>query len=56
MIVVDTNVIAYLMINGEFTDRAKKVFMKDPEWVAPVLWKYEFLNILATLVNTGRAD
>lgn len=56
MIVVDTNVIAYLMIKGEFTDDANNVFKKDSDWIAPNLWKYEFLNILTTLINTKRAE
>ncbi len=55
MIVVDTNVIAYLMIKGEFTNDANKVFKKNSDWIAPSLWKHEFLNVLTTLVNTKRA-
>ena len=47
MIVVDTNVIAYLWIPGEFTSQAEKAFKKDPDWVAPLLWRSEFRNVLA---------
>lgn len=47
MIVVDTNIIAYLFLGGEFTDRAEALLQRDVEWVAPLLWRSEFRNILA---------
>jgi predicted nucleic acid-binding protein len=47
MIVVDTNIIAYLHIQGEFTERCEKLYSQDSHWVAPLLWRSEFRNILA---------
>lgn len=51
MIVVDTNVIAYLMIPGERSSAAREVLRADPEWRAPILWRSEFRNVLATRVR-----
>ena len=48
MIVVDTNVIAYVLIEGDKTALAQQVAKKDPDWKVPPLWRHEFLNVLAT--------
>ena len=47
MIVVDTNVVAYLYLPGEYTDRAEALLERDAHWAAPILWRSEFRNILA---------
>ena len=47
MIVVDTNILAYLYLQGEHTKQTEKALIKDPEWVAPILWRSEFRNVLA---------
>ena len=47
MIAVDTNVIAYLFLRGEFAARAEAWLMRDRDWVAPMLWRSEFRTVLA---------
>lgn len=47
MIVVDTNILAYLYLPGEYTSAAEMLLQQDPDWVAPMLWRSEFRNILA---------
>ena len=46
MIVVDTGVLAYLLVPGKRTFQAKTVLHRDPEWRAPLLWRSEFRNLL----------
>ena len=53
MIVVDSNVLAYLYLPGEYTARAEDLLERDPEWAAPVLWRSEFRNILAGYLRRG---
>lgn len=47
MIVVDTNVLAYLYLPSDFTQQAEALLERDSEWAAPVLWRSEMRNILA---------
>ena len=54
MIVVDTNVIAYLWIPGVATAGAERLYRSDPEWCAPVLWRSELRNVLATQLRRRR--
>jgi predicted nucleic acid-binding protein len=35
VIVVDTNVLVYLLVLGEHTEQAERVFLRDPMWAAP---------------------
>lgn len=51
MIVVDTNVLAYLHLPGEHTETVEAVWREDPDWHAPRLWRSEFRNVLAGQVR-----
>lgn len=56
MIVVDVNVVAYLLIEGERTAEAEAVFEADPAWSAPLLWRSEWRNVLAGYLRRGELD
>lgn len=53
MIVVDTNIIAYLFLASDRSLHAERVFRKDPAWLAPLLWRSEFRNVLALYLRKG---
>ena len=53
MIVVDSNVLAYLYLPGEHTPAAEQLFAREPEWASPVLWRSEFRNIMAGYLRRG---
>lgn len=53
MIVVDTNIIAYLYLEGQGSAQAEAVLEKDPDWVAPILWRSEFRNVLTLYLRQG---
>jgi predicted nucleic acid-binding protein len=51
MIVVDSTIIAARILSSVLTSKAEQVEKKDPVWIVPVLWRYEFQNILATAIK-----
>jgi len=53
LIVADTNLIAYLLIEGTQTTSAKAVWEKDPQWMLPTIWRSEFLNVLTTSIRAN---
>jgi predicted nucleic acid-binding protein len=53
VIVADTNIMAYLYIEGTSNQAARQVAHRDPEWVAPVLWRSELRNTLIKCFKGG---
>jgi predicted nucleic acid-binding protein len=53
MIVIDTNILAYLLIEGDRTIDAQALFKKDAEWRSDGFVLIEFSNILATYQRLG---
>ena len=56
MIVVDTNVIAYLLIRTPHSADADRVRAQDSDWAAPFIWRSEFRNVLARYLAAGLMD
>lgn len=51
MIVVDSNVLAARNLTGTLSRLSEAVEVRDPIWIAPPLWRYEFQNILAKAIR-----
>jgi predicted nucleic acid-binding protein len=53
MVVVDTNVLAYLLIEGDRTAQARALWARDSDWRSDAFILIEFSNILATYQRAG---
>jgi predicted nucleic acid-binding protein len=53
VVLVDTNIIAYLMIRGDRTAAAQQLFERDSDWCSEAFVMVEFSNVIATYVRTG---
>lgn len=51
MIVIDTNILAYLYLPTGFSEQAERLLLKQSKWIAPVLWRSEFRNVLALYIR-----
>lgn len=51
MIVVDTNLIGYLYLESKHSPQAEQVLRQDADWAAPLLWRSEFRNVLASYLR-----
>ncbi len=56
MVVVDTNVLAYLLIDGDRTANAQALYARDPDWRSEGFLLVEFSNILATYLRAGSLE
>lgn len=53
MVVVDTNVIAYLLIEGDRSRQARALLARDPDWRSDAFLLIEFSNVLVTYLRAG---
>ena|SRR5215475_8219597 len=54
MLLVDTNVVAYLLIEGDQTEAAQQLRRRDPDWRSEAFVLVEFTNVLASSIATKR--
>jgi len=56
VIVVYTNVVAYLLLPGPHTALVDDLLIQQPEWAAPPLWRSEWRNVLSGYLRRGVLD
>ncbi len=54
MLFVDTNVVAYLLIEGKHTAAAQQLHRRDSDWRSEAFLVIEFTNVLASSITTKR--
>ena len=54
MLLVDTNVVAYLLIEGDHTKAAQKLYSRDPDWRSEAFLLVEFTNVLVSSIARKR--
>lgn len=47
MIIADTNLIVYYLVEADQTQSARACASRDPHWRAPAIWRHEFINVLS---------
>ena len=56
MLLVDTNIVVYLLIDGDHTAAAQELRRRDPDWRSEALLMVEFTNVLAASVAAKRMN
>jgi predicted nucleic acid-binding protein len=51
VIVADVNLLCYLLIRGEHTETAERVYARDRRWIARRYHRFELLNVLSNNVR-----
>ena len=51
MIVVDTNIISYFYLPTDYASSVSQLYQHDHDWIAPLLWRSEFRNVLTFYVR-----
>lgn len=56
MLIVDTNVVAYLLIEGDHTAAARSLHRRDDDWRSEAFLMVEFVNVLTASIAAKRMD
>lgn len=56
MIVVDVNVIIYLLTDTPHRSMAVRLYEQGSDWRVPPLWRHEMINVLGTLTRNDVLD
>lgn len=53
MLVVDTNIIAYLYLDPAHLEQMQRLLARDAHWIAPNLWRSELRSVLTLYLRRG---
>jgi predicted nucleic acid-binding protein len=56
VLIVDTNVVAYLLIEGDHTADARSLHRRDDDWRSEAFIMVEFTNVLIASIAARRMD
>lgn len=56
MLIVDTNVVAYLLIEGDYTAAARSLHRRDDDWRSEAFIMVEFTNVLTASIAARRMN
>ena len=56
MLIIDTNVVAYLLIEGDYTADARLLYRRDGDWRSEAFIMVEFTNVLTASIAARRMD
>jgi len=56
VLIVDTNVLAYLLIEGDYTAAARLLHRRDDDWRSEAFIMIEFTNVLAASIAARRMN
>ena len=56
MLIIDTNVVAYLLIEGDYTADARSLHRRDDDWRSEAFIMVEFTNVLIASIAARRMD
>ena len=51
MIIVDANLIGALFLQSEQAPLASRIFERDPDWYAPLLWQSEMRSLITSYLR-----
>ena len=54
MLVIDTNVVVYLLMDGDYTKAAQDLRRRDPDWRSEAFLLVEFTNVLTSSIAAKR--
>jgi predicted nucleic acid-binding protein len=56
VLIIDTNVLAYLLIEGDYTAAARSLHRHDGDWRSEAFIMVEFTNVLTASIAARRMD